>query len=158
MSNFMAKTVRGYTLIEIMVVLTIIGMILGLALVSLGSSQKTARDTTRKSDLKQYQNALEVFANNNGGLFLSYTSSTYASGNLCIALGLSGCPEDPRGTPQYRYESDGTGGGATNATRYALWATLETSGTTTYWVICSDGRSGTSTTRWDAVTNGACPL
>lgn len=58
---------RGFTLIEMMVVLTIIGILAGLTLTSFQGSRKTARDGKRVSDLQQIRSALEMYrADNNG--------------------------------------------------------------------------------------------
>lgn len=149
---------KGFTLIELLVVISIIGLLAGLALVSFVGSQKQARDTQRKSDLRQYQTALENFANKNSG-FYPAISGTGVSG-LCAstALNLSPCPEDPKNgqdaTYYYQYSSDGTAG-SSNATKYVLWAKLENI-SSTYWVVCSTGQNGkisSSTT----FSGGACP-
>jgi prepilin-type N-terminal cleavage/methylation domain-containing protein len=156
----------AFTLIELLVVISIIGILAGMVLVSFTSSQKQARDTSRKSDLSQYRTLLESFANKNNSLYPLYSSSTPASGNPCTAmntsLGLTGsCPEDPKYSVdstylQYQYQSDGTGStGAASATQYVLWSKLENT-TNMYWVVCSTGRSGkiASTT---IISGGACP-
>ena len=65
------KLAWGFTLIEILVVISIIGVLASLALVSFAGTQKQARDTQRKNDLKQYQTSLENFANNNSSLYPS---------------------------------------------------------------------------------------
>lgn len=151
---------RGFTLIEILVVISLIGVLAGLVLVSFTGSQKQARDTARKSDLKQYQNSLEIFANRSSGLYPSRTT-TVAASSLCPELGISACPEDVRmsedATFGYRFQSDGSGLGTADATHYVLWAKLEN--TADYWVNCSDGRVGIkSQTGWSDPTGGTCPL
>src|SRR3989338_2002064 len=110
------KLSLGFTLIELLVVISIIGILASLAIVSFSGTQKKARDTERKSDLRQYQNALEIFANRNNGLFPSYTNSGGASlsTTLCSDLNLTNCPVDPRheddASFDYKYESDGSDG------------------------------------------------
>ena len=147
-------------MIEILVVISLIGILAGLILVSFTGSQKQSRDTQRKSDLKQYQNALEVFANQSDGLYPSQTTTVAASA-LCADLGISACPEDVRAGDDasfgYRFQSDGSGLAVADAARYVLWAKLEN--TADYWVNCSDGRVGTkSQTGWADPTGGTCPL
>lgn len=150
----------AFTLIELLVVISIIGVLAGLALVSFSGSQKQARDTQRKNDLKQYQTVLENFANNNNSLFPSRTGdSIQAATTLCTDLGLTQCPLDSKDGTVYRYfyQSDGSDAGAADATTYVLYATIE-SLDNTYWVVCSDGRSGKLDTSYTfSGTDGACP-
>lgn len=154
--------VQGFTLIELLVVISLIGILASLALVSYTGAQRQARDAQRKSDLRQYQTALESFANRKGGLYPSYTTTVSAAGSLCTALGnsISGCPQDPRNLDDasfvYNYQSDGTGAGSTTGVRYVLWAKLEN--TTDYWVVCSDGRNAAKAQAGFAVSGGNCPL
>ena len=158
----MNKIIKGFTLIELLVVISLIGLLAALALVSYIGVQKQGRDTQRKSDLRQYQNSLEIFANKNNGIYVSRTSGTgiRASATLCTDLSLSSCPEDPRyeedATFTYRYQSDGTGSGNINATKYVLWGKLEN--TTDYWVLCSDGRISAVAQSGFSVGSGNCPL
>lgn len=134
---------KGFTLIELLVVISIIGIISALVTVSFTSSQKQARDTKRKSDLKFYQSALEVDANKYDGFYISWPSSRVpASSTLCSSLGLDNCPEDAKNsvdatTYTYYYLSNGSLSGSHTATSYVLWAKLEY--TTGYWVSCSTG-------------------
>jgi general secretion pathway protein G len=151
------KAIQAFTLIELLVVISIIGILASIALVSFTRSQKQARDVQRKSDLKQYQTALENFANEHGGLYYSLTAPSSAT-SLCTPLGLTNCPEDPINSSDpsyaYRYLSDGTSA-SNNASEYALWDKLEVD-TTGYWVICSGGQVGKSASAPNATT--ICPL
>ncbi len=52
---------KGFTLIELLMVIAIIGILLSIILVNLQSVRKTARDDARITDLKQVQQALELF-------------------------------------------------------------------------------------------------
>jgi len=133
----------GFTLIELLVVISIIGVLAGIALVSFSGAQKQARDTQRKSDLKQYQTSIEQFANNNNGFYPAHTTDITMSTTFCGAGGeitTNTCPEDPRNsedpTQVYQYISNGTNG-LFDAYDYVLWGKLETSGN--YWVYCSTG-------------------
>jgi prepilin-type N-terminal cleavage/methylation domain-containing protein len=143
------KINKGFTLIEMLVVISLIGILAALAMVSFSSVQKQARDTARKSDLKQYQTATESYASkNNGGYFVSATAQTASSGTYCTALGIGTCPADPKSpTTDYKYISDGT--------NYVLWGTLENKTPTAYWVVCSSGKNGERTT---APTTAVCPI
>ena len=159
------KKLRGFTLIEMLVVISLIGILAALALVSFTSSQKQARDVMRKSDLKQYQTVLESYANMASGFYPSRTSisppvSAYDA--LCPDLNVKfepdiSCLEDPKystdATYRYYYRSNGTNGTA-SATVYVLWAKLENK-TNTYWVVCSNGKNGESAS---VPSSASCPI
>lgn len=150
----MIKNSKAFTLIELLVVISIIGILAALALVSFSSSQKQAKDTQRKSDIKQYQTVLETFASKSNGLYPSRTSATNAS-TLCATLGVSGnCPTDPKTGQTYEYISDGSGSPNSDAANYVLWATLE-SQSGNYWIVCSIGKVGISQT---VPNSSSCPL
>ena len=148
------KLIHGFTLIELLVVISIIGILASMVTVSFLSSQKQARDVNRKSDLAQYRNSLETYANKNGGLYVIRASRVDPSTNLCSVLELgTTCPGDPKTSVDenyyYSYITDAAG------TTYVLWSRLENVSSTTYWVVCSNGKSGTRTS---TPTTGTCPL
>lgn len=143
---------RGFTLIELLVVISIIGILASIVTVSFISSQKQARDVNRKSDLAQYRNSLETYANKTNGMYPIHATLAYPSTDLCSDLDLgTTCPDDPKkGVDEnyfYSYITDATG------TKYVLWSKLENVSSTTYWVVCSNGKSGTTTS-----TPTVCPL
>ncbi len=154
----------GFTLIEMLVVISLIGILAALALVSFGASQKQARDTTRKSDMRQYQTALEMYGNLTGGLFPSRTSAVSSYSILCGDLNVRlepdiTCSEDPKVQSDatyytYKYISNGTSGTA-SATTYVLWSKIENSSTTSYWVTCSNGKVGESSS---VPSSDTCPI
>jgi prepilin-type N-terminal cleavage/methylation domain-containing protein len=153
---------QGFTMIELLVVISIIGILVSVVTISFTSSQKQARDTVRKSDLKQYQGSLENYANRYSGLYPSRTTATGASsGTICTDMVLTGCPEDPKNssdsTYAYKYQSDGTNLGTATATKYVLWTKLEN--VSNYWVNCSSGKSGSiAQSAWSNPSGGTCPL
>jgi prepilin-type N-terminal cleavage/methylation domain-containing protein len=157
------KKIKGFTLIELLVVISLIGILAALSLVSFGSAQKQARDASRKSDLKQYQNSLEVYGNLSGGIYPSRTVATSAYSTLCSDLNVKlepdvSCSADPKNASDasysYYYISDGTGNGTVSATKYVLWGKVEGK-TNTYWIVCSDGKTGESAT---VPNSGSCPI
>lgn len=60
---------KGFTLIEIVVVVAIAGLIMGLVFTSISGAQKARRDQARKSDINRFVAALEQSAGNNAGVY-----------------------------------------------------------------------------------------
>lgn len=155
---------HGFTMIELLVVISIIGVLATLVMVSFTSSQKQAKDTQRKSDLRQYSTALEGFANKSGGLYPARNNpvGVLAATDLCGDLAISTCPEDPKHKTDasyspYRYQSNGSASdGSATATDYVLWAKLEN--TDAFWVICSSGKIGNMPTTGVVISGGDCPI
>ena len=140
----------GFTLIELIIVMTILGVLASVFILNFPSAQKRARDSQRRGDIKQYQTSLEVFANKSTGNVYPTPSGNMTS--HCATLGLPTCPDDPKAPPSYRYETDASGIG------YYIWATLEqpdVTGSIVYFVVCSNGVSGETTT---APAGASCPI
>jgi type II secretion system protein G len=57
---------QGFTIIELLVVIVIIGILVALALPNLFAAQARGRDTDRKNELKNAQQQLENYFNDNG--------------------------------------------------------------------------------------------
>jgi prepilin-type N-terminal cleavage/methylation domain-containing protein len=151
----------GFTLIELLVVISLIGLLAAIALVSFTGVQKQARDAQRKSDLRQYQLALENFANKNNGLYPGENVNVSASTDLCTDLAMTNCPVDPRAAKDasygYKYMTDGSvTDGSAVATKYVLWGKIENVSVSTWWTICSNGKVGPLTGAGSV--GGACPI
>ena len=126
------------------------------------------RDTKRKAELKQYQDALEIYASANDG-FYPFRRGSAQHGHVLAdtvcqdiqaSVELPNCPDDPTQTKavdRYRYQSNGSApGGGPTATRFVIRASLERDDE--WFIICSDGRSGEvdKTVLFDG--SGSCPL
>lgn len=66
---------RGFTLVELLVVMAILGILASITYAQFRTSQKKARDAQRKADLRNIATALEAYYND----FQSYPESTDCS-------------------------------------------------------------------------------
>ncbi len=64
-----SPSTTGFTLIELLVVVAIIGVLATTVLSSLQDSRAAARDARRFQEVRQLQTALELYRNNNNGLY-----------------------------------------------------------------------------------------
>lgn len=80
---------KGFTLVELLVVVTLIGILTTVALANFSGGTAKARDTQRKSDLRAIRDALEQYKLDNGSY--PVTGTNYESGN-------SAFPTDGAGT------------------------------------------------------------
>ncbi|MEK7496176.1 MAG: type II secretion system protein [Patescibacteria group bacterium] len=145
--NSKLKTKKGFTLIEILIVVAIIGLLSSVVLVGLGSFRARGRDARRLADLRQTQNALELYYTKNtkypslvgGDSWSSLTNSLVNAG-----IGVSTISNDPL-SPDKTYLYGVTGDGQ----NYVLATTLEDAGnpalkddpdSSIYGVDCADPR------------------
>lgn len=94
----MSKTNQhAFTLLEILVVVSIIGILVVLGTAAYSTTQKKGRDARRKADIKALQNGLEQYhAKNN-----LYPTSTAQASDLTIFP--AGVPVDPKNTGENVY-------------------------------------------------------
>jgi prepilin-type N-terminal cleavage/methylation domain-containing protein len=60
------KNKKGFTLVELLVVVAIIGILAAVSVVSLNTARARARDSRRVADVRQIQTALELYYNDMG--------------------------------------------------------------------------------------------
>lgn len=99
---------KAFTLIELLVVIAIIGILSTLAIVSLQNARKSARDAKRVADVKQLQNAIELYYSDEN----SYPSSLdNLVPNYMTILPQAPSPADGDCTSEnneYTYSTDGS--------------------------------------------------
>ena len=116
------KRESGFTLLELLIVIVIIGILALLIIPNITSAPKKARDTQRKTDLRAVQKGLEEYfvSNNNYPAALS----DLTTGNPPI---MKAVPVDPKNSGDLVYTYAPTG---SPANAYTLKACLENGGDT----------------------------
>ena len=135
MQNSLRKQSQaGFTLLEMLVVISIIGILISMLLVNFQSSRERARDAARKADMRQIKSALRLYYND----FQQYPANDGSNRILGCGTGTGACtwggsfeangtqymnylPIDPvnNGTYVFRYAQTDSGDG------FELWSALE---------------------------------
>ncbi|MDO8591795.1 MAG: type II secretion system protein [bacterium] len=135
---------KGFTIVELLIVIVVIGILAALVVVTYNGIQQKARDTERKTDINALHGQLEAYQAQNGkyptldninNVSPADFRSTDMKGLDPAAL------QDPKGTAQtlvaapaandyaYAVLPAGCDNAATDCTSYTLTATLEGGGT-----------------------------
>lgn len=136
---------KGFTLIELLIVVAIIGLLASVVLVGLGGFRARGRDSRRIADLRETQNALELYytKNNNypavgGGDSWQGLKTSLTGAGIGVTT-ISNDPLSPGRTYQYGVSGDNQ--------NYVLRADLEDTNNpalkddtdgTTYGINCDD--------------------
>lgn len=112
---------KGFTLVELLVVMSIIGILASLAVGSFRTAQMRGRDAQRKSDLKQVSNALELYYADYGeypavNQIVWGNEFSDSKGTVYFKV----LPSDPSNSRSYTYTLV-----AGSNQKYQLFATLE---------------------------------
>ncbi len=101
---------KAFTLVELLVTISIISVLMGLMLVAFNGTKSVARDGRRKADLTSIGSALELYRQDNGK-YPTALDGTFYPAYMTAPL------SDPKVTQQYVYSPTLTG--------YYLCAALE---------------------------------
>jgi prepilin-type N-terminal cleavage/methylation domain-containing protein len=120
--NFKNKS-KGFTLIEMLIVITIIALLASLILVGMGGARAKTRDSRRIADLHNIMNALELYYARYSYYPKNISTWTDLENELTNAgIGVSRIPYDPiKATRAYQYGVE-----SSEYQDYVLGATLET--------------------------------
>ena len=119
---------KGFTLVELIVVITIMIVITSLGVVSFAGVNKRSRDSRRVADLKKVSIALEIYRQENG----YYPASVGA----LVSDYMEEVPADPKSSSGYDFDL-----GIGSSYSYILYAHMEDAGSTmgTYGGSCGGG-------------------
>lgn len=140
------KRARGFTLVELLVVVSIISILALIGLVIFGNIQKGARDARRIKDIDAIANAMEANYVQSTGLYTVLAATMFSGGQI---------PQDPRDTTG----TCGTGG--TNICTYCVvgqGATAQTPATAPFTscatsVAAGQPTGGSTNRNWQVCAN-----
>jgi prepilin-type N-terminal cleavage/methylation domain-containing protein len=150
---------RGFTLVEIIVVVSVIAVLSTVAYASFGEARKKARDTQRVSNISTLQTALRIMNDEIGSYPVYINGIIIGEGavlDTTLSSYLSSTISDPSGsgadtTYEYVYDSSfdcavaGTG-------RKVLYAkTMERTGAGNWTTVCGTNSGGTSANTYGVI-------
>ncbi len=115
---------KGFTLVELLVVIAIIGILSTLSVVSLNSARAKSRDARRLSDIKQIRTALDMYYDSSSTYPLSCTTTLGTGNCACLTsvgwtntsttnctgtIFMQKVPSDPLSSASYTYTSTSSG-------------------------------------------------
>jgi general secretion pathway protein G len=115
MNRQLHYTSRGFTIVELLIVIVVIAILAAISIVAYNGVQQRSRDTIRKSDLAQIKKSLLLYETDNGDLANANCGNGSGSGwlttdydgagpflpiNTCLTNGgyIAKVPIDPAGT------------------------------------------------------------
>ena len=98
----MKKNKRGFTLFELLVSISIIGILTAIASVSFSSAQKKARDARRMEDMASVAKAAESFYAVNSASYPTSNATPWLATGIGDTI-LANFPSDPKNVDPYVY-------------------------------------------------------
>lgn len=122
--NARACRQTGFTLVELLISISIIAILSVVLSVSFSKAQKNARDQRRIDDLKAIQNAAEqmIFLSGTYPVSINSYKSTSPAWKVGSQIILQSYPEDPKNTDNFVYTANGI-----SASGYCVCASMEVS-------------------------------
>ncbi|MDP3093948.1 MAG: type II secretion system protein [bacterium] len=154
--NF-SQSGAGFTLVELLVVIAVIGLLASIVLVSMGSAREKARDARRQADIRQIGTAMELYYSDNSEKYLSATGGANTvtaipnpcSATLCYLPDVPNDPQDTAATRQYTWVAN-----SADLQKYCVYVKLEAPTASTY--VCSSQRGTLGKVSATAPTLDAC--
>ena len=131
---------KGFTLIELMVVISILAILVAIGVTSYSTIRKNSRDSIRKADLHSIQNALEQYYGKN---------EIYPAGNAEAISTLATEGYLPKGAPKDPKNKTCNYNALISATGYKICADLEN---TAGFCVCLDDASVDCTPTYESET------
>ena len=108
----MLKNKKGFTIIELLIVIAIIGLLATISIVALNGARQKGRDAKRVGDIRQIQTALELYYSNYGE-YPTTLGDSIASGTKIYLADVPTAPTPADGdcsdsNNSYTYEVQGT--------------------------------------------------
>jgi type IV pilus assembly protein PilA len=130
---------KGFTLVEIMIVVAIIALLAAIAIPNLLSAKKTANEAAAKASVRSLSTAAEVFATSHNGVYPAAVGSSSSAGGLYDFI---------NSAPSY---CAGVGGEGSLVQGYTYSCTLTAGG---YTIVAAPSSAASGTATYTATTGG----
>lgn len=157
-NNKLMKKIDGFSLIELLIVISIIAILGAIALSAFSTARKQARDIQRKGELNQYKVALESYyaVNNQYPISIGMVDSQggggiFASGSDLVKNFMAGQYLQGVNVPEYQHRYITDSGG----TIYKLMTDTEID---VCFEICANGKSGKLANLCSSYNSSSCDL
>ena len=134
-----AQSESGFTLVELLVVMLILGLLAAIAIPSFFNQRDKAKDADAKASVRTAQTAIETYATDNQGSYSGADGADLIAIEPTLADAPGTLTVDVTGTAT---DLDGTGTGTAQATSYVITVASENSPNTFTVARSTGGRTG----------------